>query len=296
MSILQTHIPVILTEIEPQNETAPDQLYLHLMNQSLPYLLWGENFEPLTAPHLQTWLWRTLFPLFKRFIGGRNILLMREKQFDPSVRMEGGDHPALAHTMIGMKRLDNLQSCIEDVLERNVPGDLIETGVWRGGATIFMRAVLKAYGMRERKVWVGDSFQGLPRPNAKKYPADKGDTHYTLTHLAVSLEQVKKNFAKYGLLDDQVCFLKGWFKDTLPTAPIGKLAVMRLDGDLYESTMDALTSLYPKLSVGGYVIIDDYGCIPACRAAVHDFRKANQINDKIKEIDWSGVFWQRSRW
>src|SRR5215510_4576101 len=105
-----------------------------------------------------------------RFIADKNILLMRERNFDPSIRMEGKDHPALAHTMIGMKRLDNVQSCIEDVLKRNVPGDLIETGVWRGGATIFMRAVLKAYGIEDRKVWAADSFQGLPPPNAEKYP------------------------------------------------------------------------------------------------------------------------------
>jgi O-methyltransferase len=158
-----------------------------------------------------------------------------------------------------------------------------------------MRAVLKAYEVKDRKVWVADSFEGLPPPNTDKYPADKGDIHHQLTHLAISLEEVKENFSKYGLLDEQVCFLKGWFKDALPTAPIEKLAVMRLDGDMYESTMDALKHLYPKLSVGGYVIIDDYGYIHSCRQAVHDFREANQIRDEIKLIDWSGVYWKRSQ-
>jgi O-methyltransferase len=85
--------------------------------------------------------------------------------------------------------------------------------------------------------------------------------------LAVSLEQVKANFDRYGLLDDQVRFLKGWFRDTLPVAPIERLAVLRLDGDMYESPMDTLVNLYPKLSEGGYVIVDDYGAIPACRQA-----------------------------
>ena len=111
----------------------------------------------------------------------------------------------------------------------------------------------------------------------------------------MSLDQVKANFARYDLLDDRVQFLKGWFKDTLPHAPISRLAVMRLDGDLYESTMDALTALYPKLSPGGYVIIDDYGAINACRQAVHDFRNTHGIEDPIQEVDWTGAYWRRSQ-
>ncbi|RPH80243.1 MAG: hypothetical protein EHM80_05790, partial [Nitrospiraceae bacterium] len=85
----------------------------------------------------------------------------------------------------------------------------------------------------------------------------------------------------------------GWFRDTLPTAPISQLAVLRLDGDLYESTMDALNALYPKVSPGGFVVVDDYG-LPTCRAAIDDFRRARGIIDPIHRIDWTGVFWQRS--
>src|SRR5207244_9250758 len=106
--------------------------------------------------------------------------------------------------------------------------------------------------------------------------------------------QVKANFDRYGLLDHQVRFLKGWFRDTLPGAPIEKLAVLRLDGDMYESTMDALTNLYPKLAVGGYLIVDDDGYAPACRQAVQDYRQAHGIKEKILEIDWTGVYWHRT--
>ena len=105
---------------------------------------------------------------------------------------------------------------------------------------------------------------------------------------------MKANFAKYGLLDDRVVFLDGWFKDTLPAAPIERLAVLRLDGDMYESTMEALTALYDKVSTGGFVIIDDYGCIDACRKAVHDFRDARGIAEKIVDIDGWGVYWRKS--
>jgi hypothetical protein len=215
--------------------------------------------------------------------------------YNEQARENGRDWPLLAHTMVGMKRLDNIQYCVKRVLENNIPGDLIETGVWRGGATIFMRAILKAYGDQNRRVWVVDSFAGLPPPNPEKYPADKGFDLSHVTVLAVSLENVQSNFAKYGLLDSQVVFLKGLFSQTLPTAPIESIAVLRLDGDLYESTMDALENLYPKVSIGGYIIIDDYGAIVPCKQAVHDFRNAHNITDPLVSIDWTGVFWQKTK-
>lgn len=216
------------------------------------------------------------------------------KPLDRVVRAEGRDWPAEAETMIGLRRLDNLEDCITDVLRRDVPGDLIETGVWRGGATIFMRAVLKAYGDADRVVWAADSFEGLPPPDPATYPADEGDKHWQKSQLAVSLDDVRDNFARYGLLDDRVRFLVGWFRDTLPDAPIERLSILRLDGDMYESTIVALRALYPKLSAGGYVIVDDYGAVKGCRAAVEDFRSECGITDALHEIDWSGVFWQRS--
>lgn len=159
---------------------------------------------------------------------------------------------------------------------------------------MLMRAILKAYGVEDRRVWVADSFEGLPPREEERSSSDKGGPAHTYEELAVSLEEVKANFERYGLLDEQVRFLEGWFHDTLPEAPIERLAVVRLDGDLYESTMDALVNLYPKLSVGGYLIVDDYGALPPCRQAVHDYREAHRIHEEIRLIDWSGVFWQRS--
>ena len=222
-----------------------------------------------------------------------SIIGRKPGPFQPDARAEGRDWPAEAHTMIGLKRLENIRFCMEDVIRRGVPGDFIETGVWRGGATILMRAILKAHDIADRRVWVADSFEGLPPPNAETYPADAGDPHHTYDELRVSLEAVRSNFAAFGLLDDQVRFLKGWFRDTLPAAPIEQLAVARLDGDMYESTMDAMTHLYPKLSPGGYLIVDDYGCIPACRQAIEDYRRAHGIDEPIESIDWTGVFWRK---
>lgn len=223
---------------------------------------------------------------------GDSTLLSTDELLD--IRRTGRDWPVRAHTMIGLKRLDNLQFCVETVLNDQVRGDLIETGVWRGGSCIFMRSILKAYGDTTRSVWVADSFAGLPRPSAEIYTADAGDGFHTcVNYLGVSREAVEKNFRSYNLLDGQVHFLEGWFKDTLPSAPIDHLAILRLDGDMYESTIQALEALYSKLSFGGFVIIDDYFLGP-CRQAVADFRSRNCINDTIIDIDGMGAFWRKS--
>ena len=213
---------------------------------------------------------------------------------DPVARQNGADWPMFAHTMAGMKRLDNVHACLKNILENNIPGDCVETGVWRGGCTILMRAILKAYNDRTRKVWIADSFEGLPPPNPSQYPHDQGLDLSGNHYLSISLEQVQDNFRKYDLLDKQCVFLKGFFRDTLATAPIDQIALLRLDGDLYESTIQALDALYPKLSIGGYVIIDDYGAISACAHAVHDYRQAHGITEPIIQIDWTGVYWQKN--
>ncbi|WP_245975573.1 TylF/MycF family methyltransferase [Amycolatopsis palatopharyngis] len=215
---------------------------------------------------------------------------------DKEARNSGADWPSVAHTMIGMIRLDNVESCLKQVIAERVPGDFIETGVWRGGTCIFARGLLKAYGIKDRKVWLADSFEGIPKVDESSHPLDlELNLHEFNEVLGVSEETVRENFRRYDLLDEQVEFLPGWFCDTLPAAPVRQLAVLRLDGDLYESTMDALVHLYPKLSVGGFVIIDDY-MIPSCREAVQEFRRKEGIEgDPIKEIDEFSVYWRRSR-
>src|ERR1051326_107945 len=203
------------------------------------------------------------------------------------------NYTELAHTMIGRKRLDNIQHCIETVIEENIPGDVIETGIWRGGAAIFMRGVLAAHGVTDRIVWAADSFGGGPPPS---HPEDVGFDLSARKYpfLAVSLDEVSDLFRKYGLLDDQVKFLKGWFKDTLPGAPVESLSVLRLDGDLYESTMDALNPLYHKVSEGGVVIVDDYHSCPPCRRAVDEFRASHRISDAMIAIDEQSIFWRKT--
>jgi hypothetical protein len=125
--------------------------------------------------------------------------------------------------------------------------------------------------------------------------AANGGGRGTHDALVVSLDEVQANFARYGLLDEQVRFLPGWFRDTLATAPIERLAVLRLDGDMYESTIVALRALYPRLSRGGFVIVDDYA-LDRCRQAVNDFRAEEGIEDRIVPIDGTGVYWRCDSW
>lgn len=257
------------------------------MKKCLMGLIWNDP-PYVPRPKVTSWSFRSLLP--RR----TSRSLEPPNSFDLQARIEGRDWPENAFTMIGLARLNNLQYCVEDVIRNGVPGDLIEAGVWRGGASIFMRGILKAHGVTDRIVWVADSFSGLPPPSPDKYPADYGDIHHTIDLLRVPLEEVRSNFVKFDLLDDKVQFLKGWFSETLTAAPISRLAVLRIDADMYESTLDALTSLYPKLSVGGYVIIDDYGALRPCKAAVDDYRASNGINDPIISADRCGVFWKRS--
>ena len=281
--------PVLSLETQPRPRTPPE-LYLDLMKKVLTRALIATGIERHTI--------RPRGPK-SRLLSGFNQAAARfgleAVRLTPSCAedyLESG-HEADnrvedAETMLGTRQLDHMQHCILDVLTQGVPGDLIEAGVWRGGMTIFMRAVLMAYQVTDRKVWVADSFAGLPAINRQRDTFDwqSGD-------MAVSVETVKNNFAKYGLLDDQVVFLKGFFGETLSAAPIRQLSILRVDADLYESTMDALRNLYSALSAGGYAIFDDYQNLPDCRRAIDEFRRSEGITEEICRIDKRAVYWRK---
>lgn len=271
-------------------------LYLDLMKRSLTGALAEDNdliFGGVRTAGDRFWKKRLAHSL-GQLAGRFNVEIAYKKPFDLHARQMGHDWPSRAESMIGLSRMENIEQCVAGIITDDVPGDLIETGIWRGGACIFMKANLRAWGDNTRTVWVADSFQGLPKPNAT-FPADEGDTHHELSGLGVSVEQVRHNFERYRLLDEHVQFLVGWFKDTLPAAPIEQLALIRLDGDMYESTWQAIESLYPKLSPGGYCIVDDFGShVSQAQQAVLDYRKAHGITESIVDIDGFGAFWRRT--
>jgi Macrocin-O-methyltransferase (TylF) len=278
-----------------------NDLYIDLLKKCLCASIYDESaWQPLQGP-MRTDVnrhnpFQALPAALKhaaiRGLSKRSLMLVRKKPFDARVRDEGLDWPCFGFTMVGRKRLDNVQHCVEDILARGVPGDLVETGVWRGGTTILMRAILKKHNIEDVIVWCADSFEGMPKPTTADLKAQANSDFSDRDYLAVSLEQVQANFERFGLLDDQVKFLKGWFRDTLPTAPIERIALLRMDGDLYSSSMDALTCLYPKVSAGGYVIVDDYNSWPACRQAVDEYRRDHGIGEELVSVDPHAVYWQ----
>ena len=202
-----------------------------------------------------------------------------------------------SHTLLDPSGLSNVEFCLRNVLTREIPGDLIECGVWRGGTCIFMRGLLKALGDRDRTVWVADSFQGLPDPDPEVSPLDAISHEFlkVIGGFSVTLEAVQSNFREYDLLDNQVRFLPGWFADSLGPAPIENLALIRLDADYYDSTVQALEALYGKLSSGGYIIIDDYGIYTlGAKRAVDEFRARHSIEQPLVMVNESIAFWEKA--
>ncbi len=204
------------------------------------------------------------------------------------LRVAGMDWPLQGLTMVGMPRLDDLQRCVEDVVADGVPGDLIEAGSWRGGASMLMRASLDTLG-DDRTVYVADSFQGFPQ-------LDDGDEHgarlSAFGFLAVPEEEVRESFIRLGL-DHGVELVPGFFEETLARVADRAWAIVRLDADSYGATRFALECLYPRLALGGYLVIDDYGSFDGCRRAVDEFRASHGIDEPIEAIDHTGARWRR---
>jgi O-methyltransferase len=263
----------------------PAELYLDLVKSLLTRTFFREELVPAQAGTVPR---KLLLGLVRR--GGRRfgVELVNRRPIDLAKRANGRDWPFDAETMIGLRRLDNIRSAVRTVIDERIPGDWIETGVWRGGASIFARACFEAYGDDSRIVWLADSFRGVPKPTLEQ---DRESTLWTTRYLAVDAETVRSNFARYGLLDERVRILAGLFSETLPAAPIDQLAILRLDGDLYESTMDALV-LYDKVSPGGFVIVDDYD-LEACRLAITDFRTERRIDAPLVQVDEAAVYWRK---
>lgn len=192
-------------------------------------------------------------------------------------------------TLLRKGQLDLIERAIVTVQKHQVPGDFIEAGIWRGGAIILMRALLDAYGMKDRKIFAADSFEGIPvNKRSADDPVDQWADRW-----AASLDEVQANIARFGLLDDKIEFVVGFFEDSLTQLSEERFAVIRLDSDSYESVETSLVHLYPLLSKTGVTIIDDWH-LPGCRAAVLDYRAKHGINDPIMEYD-ANAYWVKQQ-
>jgi len=214
-------------------------------------------------------------------------------EFNAQTREGGNDWPGeVGHTMIGMKRGRNFVMTIESVIAQGLAGDIVELGVWRGGAMILAQAVLQVHCQTcNRRAILFDMFGVLDKTTGGYGKAD--------SYLAVSKEQVQKNFVKYNLLNDNVRFIQGMFDLTVApyaaVAPLRPIAVLRIDGNFYKSYMDPLQYFYERVPVGGYIIFDDIGSHRQVQEAWADFQKWNGVVVQIQKIDRHGAFFQKTQ-
>lgn len=195
------------------------------------------------------------------------------------------DELARPITLLSKKQMDLLEQAILVLEERRVPGHFIEAGVWRGGVIILLRALINAYKIAERKVFAADSFAGIPRNvRAANDPVDDWSDRWV-----ASLEEVRKNIERFGLLDDRIEFVVGYFADSLKHLTDESFSLIRLDSDTYDSVETSLEYLYPLLSREGIIIIDDWH-LPGCRSAVLDYRLRHGIKNEIHQCD-GNAYW-----
>ena len=193
------------------------------------------------------------------------------------------------NTMVGYARLSNAYALAQSVERTGLPGAFVECGVWKGGCIATMAWVARQ-AKSKRGIWLFDSFEGLPEPTGKDGP--KGWEH--VGDYAAPQEAAEELlFSKLKVRPDDVHVVKGWFQDTLPVykGEIGRIAILRLDGDLYESTKCCLEHLYDQVVPGGYVIIDDYGCWEGCKMATDEFLW--NVDVELQVIDSKGRFWRK---
>jgi O-methyltransferase len=178
--------------------------------------------------------------------------------------------------------IDNLILC-EKIEE--VKGDIVECGVWRGGMIASMAELLG----NNRQYYLFDSFEGLPKPgendgsDAFKWQANTESPEY-YDNCKAEVEFAIKAMKLSGVNNYQI--EKGWFNETLPKATCNEIALLRLDGDWYDSTMDCLKNLFPKVVDGGLILIDDYYFWDGCSKAVHDYLSKNNLTDRIRQTNY----------
>lgn len=194
------------------------------------------------------------------------------------------------YTMCNIPALNQVYELLKDLDQQKIDGDIVETGSWNGGCCAFM-----AKCSPERKVWMFDSFEGMPefsekdayKAKCKKLEAKANPELKPVGLWKADVEKAKKIIEKVGATNRTKIF-KGWFQDTIPKAGIEKIALLRIDGDIYESTKFCLEALYDKVVDGGYIILDDYRGWEGSRHAVFEFFVDRKIAPFIEIFPYGG--------
>ena len=202
----------------------------------------------------------------------------------------------LPYTLGGPKALDNAFEIVRLIEKNNIPGAIIECGVAQGGCAAMMALSSRSYGNLDREFWFFDSYEGLPEPTEEDYKDFKTGGHVGVLvkgSCLGTLEQVSDLlFNNFNLPKNKINLIKGWFQDTVPMhrEKVGKIAILRLDGDWYESTKIPLENFYQNIMTGGCVIIDDYATCYGSKKATDEFLKENLINTHLRS-DGRGGAW-----
>jgi O-methyltransferase len=196
-------------------------------------------------------------------------------------------------TMVKSRNLVNLFSLVEKVNAMNLPGDIVECGVWNGGASAMMAfACLNSEVPRKRLLWLFDSFEGLPPPGPKDGKTE--NKHFFEGMCRGSVSSVEKVFKKLGLSLDNVRIVQGWFEATLKGAAVDRIAILHIDADWYDSVKYVLESFYEKVVPGGFVVLDDYAYWEGCNHALEDYISQNKIRGiELKQAESTGIYFQK---
>ena len=205
-------------------------------------------------------------------------------------------------TMTSAERIFALRESVEYIVANSIPGDIVECGVWRGGSMMVVARTLVELGATDRFLNLFDTFEGMSEPTA----ADRTLLDNTSAELTMRekeennekwcycpVDDVKKNVFSTGYNANQVRFIKGRVEETLPEHAPDKIALLRLDTDWYESTYHGLVHLYPRLSVGGVLIIDDYGHWAGAKKAVDQYIADNGLPLLLNRVDNTGRVGQK---
>lgn len=191
-------------------------------------------------------------------------------------------------TLLTRAQLDLIEAAVAHVEREGVNGDFLEAGIWRGGVVAFLRGLIEAYDIADRRVIAADSFAGIPlNSRATGDPVDGWTDRWV-----ASVDEVRGIIERFGLLDERVLFLVGFFEDSLRKLTNERFAVIRLDSDSYDSVDTSLEYLHPRVSPGGVVIIDDWH-LPGSRMAVLDYRARHDIRDELHVHD-GNAYWVKS--
>ncbi len=235
----------------------------------------------------------------KRFFDSRGYQLSRPAPFLPDNGFREAYERCRPNSMTSTERMYSLYESIEYLTKNNIPGDIVECGVWRGGSSMLAALALLTFKSTERRIYLYDTFEGMAEPTEKDVSVATNQPAWSYWKQRqhgennewcyASVDEVRKNLVSTGYPEDKLVFVKGKVEETIPNVIPDRIALLRLDTDWYDSTYHEFTHLYPRLSPLGVVIIDDYGSWAGSREATDQYLSETNAQILLHRIDSSRI-------